>query len=273
MIKSSLKEKISHVLKPNTQSTKKKKDGDSFVIRIPRFKNFSLNMFLVLVIVVFAFFLGMLTNKVFDLEKQVSGTGTAAQANTAAGAPSAIPSPAGPVNVSVGNYPPRGNTSAKVTVIEFADLRCPFCEEWFQNIEPNLMKDYVDTGKVKFYFRNYAFLGPASTLAAEAGECANDQNQFWAFHDYMYQHQPSETDTSMYTDDNLTQIAGNLGMDTSKFSSCLTSKGAAQKVAKDLSEGQAAGVSGTPTTFINGVAVVGAVPYSQIKAAIDNDLK
>jgi protein-disulfide isomerase len=135
------------------------------------------------------------------------------------------------------------------------------------------MKDYVTTGKVKFAFRNYAFLGPASTLAANAGECANEQGKFWAFHDYMYQHQPDESDTSMYTADNLSQIAGNLGMDQSQFQSCLSSNKYDKDVQKDMSDGQAAGVSGTPTTFINGVAVVGAVPYSQIKAAIDNDLK
>lgn len=89
----------------------------------------------------------------------------------------------------------------------------------------------------------------------------------------MYQHQPDESDTSMYTNDNLTQIAGNLGMDTSQFSSCLSDPATAKKVSTDLSDGQTAGVSGTPTTFINGVAVVGAVPYTQIKQAIDADLK
>jgi len=243
-------------------------------------KNATANIYLIIVVIIFAFFLGMLTNKVSDLENQVNSTsgstGTTAaapQGGTVGTAPAVSAAPGTPVKVGIGNYPPQGDPHAKVTVIEFADLRCPFCEQWFKTIEPNLIKDYVNTGKVAFYFRNYAFLGPASTLAAEAGECANDQGKFWQFHDYMYQNQPDESDTSMYTDANLTQIAGNLGMDTSQFSSCLTSKTASDEVAKDLSEGQAAGVSGTPTTFINGVPVVGAVPYSQIKTAIDNDLK
>jgi protein-disulfide isomerase len=89
----------------------------------------------------------------------------------------------------------------------------------------------------------------------------------------MYQHQPDESDTSMYTVDNLSQIAGNLGMDQSQFQSCLSANQDNDKVTKDSTEGQAAGVSGTPTTFVNGIAIVGAVPYSQIKAAIDNALK
>lgn len=257
---------------------KKRSNGskDSFSFTIPHLKNVSANTYLVFVIVLFAFILGMLTIRVLDLQQQVNENKNASAANAQAGGsalPSALPTPAGPVNVSVGNYPPQGNTNAKVTVIEFADFRCPFCEQWFNNIEPNLMKDYVNTGKVKFYFRNYAFLGPASTLAAEAGECANDQGQFWAWHDYMYKNQPDESDTSMYTNDNLSQIAGTLGMDQSQFASCLSSKDASDKVAKDLKDGSAAGVTGTPTTFVNGIAIVGAVPYDQIKSAIDAALK
>jgi len=218
----------------------------------------------------------MLTIKVLDLQQEVTAS-KEASAQTAQPStntlPSTQPAPQGPVKVGLGNYPVRGNPNAKVTVIEFADFRCPFCEQWFQTIEPSLVKDYVNTGKVKYAWRNYAFLGSASVLAANAGECANEQNQFWAFHDYMYQHQPDESDTSMYTVDNLSQIAGNLGMDQSQFQSCLSSKKYDNLVTKDMNEGQTAGVSGTPTTFINGVAIVGAVPYEQIKAAIDNDLK
>ncbi len=233
-------------------------------------------MYLVFVLIIFAFFLGMLTNKVFDLQNQVSDmskANTASATTTANALPSLQPTLAGPVKVGVGDFPMLGDKNAKVTVIEFADFRCPFCEQWFKATESNLMSDYVNKGKVKFYFRNYAFLGPASTLAANAGECANDQGKFWAFHDYMYQHQPDESDTSMFTIDNLSQLAGTLGMDQSQFQTCLSTNQDDAKAAKDLSDGQAAGVNGTPTTFVNGVAIVGAVPYSQIKAAIDNALK
>jgi len=272
MAKSSLKHNFAKLFKRSKKAGAKSSSG----VSLPHFRSFPLNTYLVFVIVIFAFILGMLTIKVLDLQQQVNENKSASAAVAQTGGntlPSAVPTPAGPVNVSIGNFPIKGNSNAKVTVIEFADFRCPFCEEWYKTTESSLMKDYVNTGKVKFAFRNYAFLGPASTLAAEAGECANDQGQFWAWHDYMYKNQPDESDTSMYTNDNLTQIAGNLGMDTSQFSSCLISKGASDKVAKDLSEGSTAGVSGTPTTFVNGVAIVGAVPYDQLKAAIDNALK
>jgi protein-disulfide isomerase len=272
MAKSSFKQSFAKLFK---RSQKTKGSKNSYSIPVPHFRSLPLNTYLVFVIVIFAFILGMLTIKVLDLQQQVNDNKSASAAVPQGGStlPSAIPTPAGPVNVSVGNFPMKGNSNAKVTVIEFADFRCPFCEQWYKTVEPSLMKDYVNTGKVKFYFRNYAFLGPASTLAAEAGECANDQGQFWALHDYMYSNQPDESDTSMYTNDNLTQIAGNLGMDTSQFSSCLSSKDTSDKVSKDLSEGSTAGVNGTPTTFVNGVAIVGAVPYDQLKSAIDNALK
>lgn len=218
--------------------------------------------------------MGMLTNKVLYLEKQIKdgGNTNSAAATAQAALPSIQPTPAGPVNVAIGNYPIRGNANAKVTVIEFADFRCPFCEKWFTDTETNLLKDYVDTGKVKFAFRNYAFLGAASTLAANASECANEQNKFWDFHDYMYKNQPSESDTSIFTIDNLSQIAGTLGMDQTQFNSCLSTKKYDKNVSKDLSDGQTAGVQGTPTTFVNGIAIVGAVPYAQLKQEIDKAL-
>jgi protein-disulfide isomerase len=273
MAKPSFKQSFAKIFK---SSKKSKSSKDSFSVPIPHFKSVSLNTYLVFVIVIFAFILGMLTIKVLDLQSQVKENKSASAAVTAQDGntlPSALPTPAGPVNVSVGHYPIKGNSNAKVTVIEFADFRCPFCEQWFKAVEPNIIKDYVNTGKVKFAFRNYAFLGPASVLAANAGECANEQGKFWDFHDYMYKNQPDESDTSMFTVDNLTQIAGDLGIDQTQFQSCLSSKKYDKDVSKDLSEGSTAGVSGTPTTFVNGVAIVGAVPYEQIKQAIDADLK
>lgn len=214
--------------------------------------------------------------------KMLGNSGSAAetyQPSAAATAPSAQPSQpsaqptaGGKVNVGVGHFPALGKASAKVTVVEFADLRCPFCERFFTDTEANIIKDYVNTGKVKFYFRSFAFLGPASTAASEAAECANEQGQFWKFHDWMYANQVDESNTEFYSKDNLIKYATNLGMNKTKFADCLNSDKYASQVNQDLSEGQAAGVNGTPTTFVNGTAIVGAVPYSQLKAAIDQAL-
>lgn len=183
----------------------------------------------------------------------------------AATAPSAV-------NVGVGHFPALGRANAKVAIVEFADLRCPFCQRFYNDAEKGVIKDYVSTGKVKFYFRSFAFLGPASTVASEAAECANEQGQFWKFHDWMYANQADESNTAFYSKDKLITYAGNLGMNKSKFASCLNSDKYASQVSQDLSDGQNAGVNGTPTTFINGKPLVGAQPYSAVKAAIDQAL-
>jgi protein-disulfide isomerase len=238
---------------------------------IPEFKlqNVRIPQLIMPVLIIVAFvWLGILTVRVFNLES----SGTQNQPAPTVGA-QASTAPSGPVNVSVGHFPVLGNANAKVTIIEFADFRCPFCEQFFTNTESQIIKDYVDTGKAKFAFRQYAFLGPASIVAADAAECANDQGKFWAFHDYLYKNQPPETDTSMYTTDTLTQDAVSLGMDGTKFSSCLSGKTDDSKQAQDLADGQKAGVTGTPTFFVNGVQLVGAQPYSAFQTAIDQALK
>jgi len=219
-----------------------------------------------------SFFLGMLVDKVQYLQSgQAQGLGYAPSGAQGQQAPGAQP-PAQKQNVTLGHFPALGNKDAKVTIIEFADLRCPFCERFFTDTEQQLMKNYVDTGKAKFVFRQYAFLGPASTTAANAAECANDQGKFWEFHDYMYKNQPSESDTSMYTTDKLTEIAGTLGMNTDQFQSCLSTNKDADKASADLTEGQKVGVTGTPTIFINGTPVVGAQPYATFQQLIDQEL-
>lgn len=174
-----------------------------------------------------------------------------------------------PVNVGVGHLPPQGNKNAKVTIIEFADFRCPFCERFFNDAAAGFIKDYVKTGKAVFYFRHFAFLGPESTLTSEAAECANDQGKFWQMHDWLFQHQASESDLAYYSRDNLIKYAGQVGLNVSKFTTCLNSHKFTANVTKDVNEGQAAGVNGTPTLFINGVPLVGAQPYASVKAAIE----
>ena len=227
----------------------------------------STNRALIVVLIIASFFLGSLTNKVATMK-----TGGTAGTNAVPTPAAQVPQAPAKVNVGVGNFPVLGNKNAKVTVINFADFRCPFCEKLFTEVESQLIKDYVDTGKVQFAFRNYAFLGPASVVAANAAECANEQGKFWDMHDYFYKNQPPESDTSMYTVDNLTQVAGTLGMNTDQFRSCLSANKYQKNVDQDLAEGQKAGVSGTPAVFVNGALIVGAQPYETFKTAIDKAL-
>lgn len=176
------------------------------------------------------------------------------------------------VDVGVGHYPAKGNANAPLTIVEFADFRCPFCERFYNDAEKGIINDYVNTGKAKLYFRSYAFLGPASTDAHMAGECANEQGKFWQFHDWMYNNQAPENDTEYYSKANLIKYAANLGLNRSSFATCLNSDKYAAQIQQDLQDGQQAGVQGTPTIFINGHALVGAQPYSAVKSAIEQVL-
>lgn len=264
--------KESVVKKKASEASSKKISLKRFNFRFPQ--NIKTTQILVVLLIVGAFVIGMLVMKVQDLEKSVSTQTTATQAQSAPSQALQQPQPTlGKQNVSIGHLQPKGDPNAKVKIIAFEDFRCPFCDQWFKNTEPQIIKDYVDTGKAVLYYRQYQFLGPASVVAGNAAECANEQGKFWEFHDYLYQNQPDESDTSMYTVDNLTQIAGNLGMDTNQFQSCLSSKKYDKNVSQDLSDGQKAGVSGTPTVFIDGTPIVGAEPYDAFKTLIDQELK
>ena len=226
---------------------------------------------LMVLLMVASFLLGMLITKVQYLEGQQAGGTTAGTQQAAGGAQPSV-APGTPVNVSVGNLPALGNKDAKVKVVEFADFQCPFCEQWFSQVMPQLKKDYIDTGKIAFYWRDYPFLGQESNYAASAARCANDQGKFWDFHDYLYTHQGQEN-SGAFSKDNLKQFAATMGLNTDQFNSCLDADKFSKDYQTDLSDGQKAGVNGTPTVFVNGIAIVGAQPYEAFKSAIDTALK
>ncbi len=227
---------------------------------------------LVVALIITSFLLGMFITKV-QLQSDTKALAATAPTQNVAGAQAGAPAGIPPiVQVDNGHFPIKGTTGAKVQIVAFEDMRCPFCKQFFDNTESQLIKEYVDSGKATFAFRQYEFLGPASLVAGNAIECANDQNKFWEMHDYLYKNQPSETDTSMYTSDNLSQIAGTLGMDATQFKGCMDNKTDDKKMQDDIAAGQKAGVSGTPTFYINGKQLVGAQPLSAIETVVNQEL-
>ncbi|MDO8467223.1 MAG: DsbA family protein [bacterium] len=167
-----------------------------------------------------------------------------------------------------------GSVDAPVTLVEFGDYQCPFCGRFFSQVEPKIREEYIKTGKVKMIYRDFAFLGPESVEASMASQCAAEQKKFWEYHDGLY---AAEVSDGREHNGNLSEIffkslASSLGLDRTRFDSCLSSKKYFKEVEKDYADGLAAGVTGTPTTFVNGKALSGAVPYEQIKVAIDEAL-
>ncbi len=225
---------------------------------------------LIVLLLIASFLLGALTTKLSTTQGLSGNPQTAAQPNNPETTPGQ-PAPGEKVNVDVGHLPVLGDKNATVTIIEFADFQCPFCKRFFDDVTKNIIKDYVDTGKVKFAFRQYPFLGEESNFSAEASECANEQGKFWEYHDYLYNHQGAEN-SGAFAKDKLIGFATELNLNTEQFSSCLNSGKYTKKVAEDLAAGQKAGVNGTPTTFVNGQSLVGAQPFSAFKTLIDQEL-
>lgn len=172
-----------------------------------------------------------------------------------------------------------GDANAPVTIVEYSDYQCPYCGKFFLETQPLIVKNYVDTGKVRMVFRNFPFLGAESVAAAEAAECAIDQNQGASYHDALYKAKyaeetagGSENDGSMTRAFFLT-LAQQLNLDIPTFTTCIDSNKYANEVDQEKAAGIAAGVNSTPTFFINGQQVLGALPYAQFQAGIDALLK
>ena len=161
--------------------------------------------------------------------------------------------------------------NAKVTIVEFSDFQCPFCSRFHSAVEPQLMKDYVQTGKVTFVYKHSAFLGQESVWSAQAAECAADQGKFWDYHDLLFTRQSGENQGA-FNKDKLIGFAKELNLDMTKFEPCLTNDETLARVQADTQEGQKAGVRGTPTFFINGQPLVGAQPITAFQTVLAQQL-
>jgi protein-disulfide isomerase len=163
----------------------------------------------------------------------------------------------------------RGPANAKVTLIEYSDFQCPFCSRHEPTIE-QVLKDHPSD--VRLIYRHYPLtsLHPQAQKSAEASECAFNQggnDAFWKAHDYLFANQAT------LGDDLYKKMAADLKLDVNKFNTCMSSSATASTVAADEASGNDAGVSGTPSTFVNGQMVEGAVPADQFDSIITSALK
>ena len=157
-----------------------------------------------------------------------------------------------------------GGSSAPVTIVEFSDYECPYCSR-AENVVDQVMKKYGE--KVRLVYRDYplSFHKNAET-AAMGSECAEEQGKFWEMHKAMFGNQQKLAATD------LVETAGTIGLDKDKFKTCLDSGKFRPEVQKDFQDGQKAGVTGTPTFFINGVMIVGARDVASFSDIIDREL-
>ncbi len=173
------------------------------------------------------------------------------------------------VQVSVDDDAVKGDPNAPVTIVEFSDYQCPFCGRHFRETLPQIISQYVDTGKVKIVFRDFPLgFHEKAEKAAEAAECAGEfgDAKYWEMHDKLYNNQDA------LDVDDLKSYAVELGLDATQFNDCLDSDKMADEVQADIDEGSSYGVSGTPAFFINGILVSGAQPFSEFEKIIDAEL-
>ena len=166
----------------------------------------------------------------------------------------------------------KGDPDAPVTIIEFADFQCPYCGRFFAQTEPQIDKAYLQSGKVRFGYFDFAFLGQESSWAAEAAECAADQNKFWEYHDMLYSSQSGENQGA-FNKDNLKKFAEDLELDTNAFNKCFDSGKYTQLIQGDSNTASSIGVRSTPTFLINGQPLIGAQPFEAFQRVIDPLLK
>ena len=172
-----------------------------------------------------------------------------------------------------------GNANAPVTLIEYGDYQCPFCSRFFGTTESSIVSAYLNTGKVKMVFRNFAFLGPESLATAAAADCALDQNKLWPYHDALYsakladeQKGGGEND-GFFSRAELIKLAQNVGLDIQLFTSCIDSNKHATDVTNERTAASNGGIGSTPTFLVDGTQILGAEPYATFQAAIEAALK
>lgn len=157
-----------------------------------------------------------------------------------------------------------GAQDPKITIVEFSDFACPFCQQSSPIIN-DIIKDYGD--QVKLIFRNYP-LHTNSIELAIAARCAGEQDKFWPMHNELFAEQDKLTDTGDTLQNNLLIIANNLGININQFSECISSERGKAAIKADYDDGEALQIEGTPTWFINNYRITGYINEDQFREIV-----
>ena len=215
------------------------------------------------ILLVCVFVLGMVSGFL------IWGQDTAVAAKPVADSGQTLPTPAQQVTrftVEEGGNPSIGPADAPITIIEFSDYQCPYCQKWESQVFQRLLDDYPT--QVRIVYRDFPLnsIHPEAAPSANAANCAGEQDAYWGFHDKLFSY---ELDLGK---DAYLQYARELNLDMTAFSACLESDRYAAEVTADLEYAVSLGVQSTPTFFINGLYMVGAQSYDTFKKLIDQEL-
>lgn len=170
------------------------------------------------------------------------------------------------LEVQANDDPALGPADAPVTIIEFSDFQCPYCQRWHAQVFENLMQTYQ--GKIRFVYRDFPLksIHPQAVPAAEAANCALAQGAYWEFHAALFSGKYSLSAPSYL------QYAADLGLKTDEFQKCVESHQFADEVEADFAYAAGLGVTSTPTFFINGIPLIGAQPFEAFQQIIEQEL-
>jgi len=186
-----------------------------------------------------------------------------------------------PIKISEDSDPVIGDTDAPITIIEFSDFQCPFCARFHVQTLPTIMDEYINKGTVKLVFRDFPIqsIHPNAVPASVAAECANEQGKFEEMYDTLFEKQNEWNNQEMSKAlDLFSQYASEMQLEQKEFDSCLKNGKYIEEIKKDLDDGRAYGISGTPGFFIGNerigfVELKGAQPFESFKKVIDTQLK
>jgi len=166
-------------------------------------------------------------------------------------------------NLTIGNSPVLGNPDSKITIYIFSDFSCPYCAQFALQTLPDVITNYVNTGKAKIIFKYYPTHSQAEA-AHKVAFCLNQQNLFWQYHDLAFSSQQNLNDIN-----NVKSLASGIGANSTKLDSCLSSTNFNTEFQKDISLAKINALQGTPTTIINNNIYPGALSYQEIKTILD----
>jgi protein-disulfide isomerase len=170
-----------------------------------------------------------------------------------------------------------GDPNAPVTLIEFGDYQCHFCNVHFHNTEHRLLENFIKTGKVKMIFKDFTIIGPDSVNAAHGTHCANDQGKFWEYHDILYTNWTGENN-GWASSDNLLRFAQEIELDIDQWSDCMIDKKYSQIISDSSKDARELGITGTPAFFVIGpdneiTRISGAQPYESFEKIFNLELE
>ena len=160
-----------------------------------------------------------------------------------------------------------GPEDAPITIVEFSDFQCTYCAKFVDTTLVPLLETYPD--EIRFCYRDFPLdnIHPEARSAAEAAQCAFEQNKFWEFHNGIFRNQTTLSD-NLYMD-----LAGKINLDIDEFEKCYSSGRFRGRVNEDFNVARGLGVTGTPTFFVNGRPLVGAQPLEAFMAVIESELR